>query len=58
MRLRSMLTCISYKELRHKTQLLQAGVLKELMGHMDCIVKAQEHTAGSLRALRSFAEGR
>lgn len=54
----TMLTLSRFKELRHKTQLLQEGILKELMSHMDCIVKAQEHTADSLGAVRSFAEGR
>lgn len=51
------LTFVSFKELRHKTQLLQESILEEMMRHMGCIVKAQEHTTGSLRTLKSFAEG-
>ncbi|RSH90239.1 kinetochore-associated Ndc80 complex subunit ndc80 [Saitozyma podzolica] len=51
-------TKIAFKELRHKTALLQDSVLKQLTSHIDVIIKAKEHTANSLRGVRSFAEAR
>lgn len=54
----SVLILCRFKELRHKTALLQDSVLKQLTSHIDVIIKAKEHTANSLRGVRSFAEAR
>jgi kinetochore protein NDC80 len=47
---------LRYGELRHKTTQLQDAMIQELTRHIDVIIKAKEHTANSLKGLRSFAE--
>ncbi|ORY22449.1 HEC/Ndc80p family-domain-containing protein [Naematelia encephala] len=49
-------TKIAFKELRHKTALLQDAVVAQLTSHIDVIIKAKEHAANSLRSIRAFAE--
>ena len=45
-----------FTELRHKTALLQDAMVTQLMSHIDVVIKAKEHTANSLKGVRSFAE--
>ncbi len=45
-----------YGELRHRTTQLQDAMVQELSKHIDVIIKAKEHTANSLKGLRTFAE--
>ncbi|WVQ85202.1 hypothetical protein IAT38_007367 [Cryptococcus sp. DSM 104549] len=49
-------TRIAFKELRHKTALLQDSVVAQVGGHIDVIIKAKEHAADSLRSIRALAE--
>lgn len=45
-----------YQELRHKTTLLQESVTKQMIRHMDIIIKAKGHTESSLKSVRTCAE--
>ncbi|KAK8846723.1 hypothetical protein IAR55_005810 [Kwoniella newhampshirensis] len=49
-------TRIAFKELRHKTALLQDSVVTEVGSHIDVIIKAKEHATNSLRSIRTLAE--
>ncbi|WWD22032.1 hypothetical protein CI109_106520 [Kwoniella shandongensis] len=49
-------TRIAFKELRHKTALLQDSMVTQVGSHIDVIIKAKEHAANSLRSIRSLAE--
>ncbi|KAK4688919.1 kinetochore protein NDC80, partial [Tremellales sp. Uapishka_1] len=47
---------IEFQELQHQTASLQDTLVTQLMGHIDVIIKAKEHTANSLKGVRTFAE--
>lgn len=47
---------LRFEELRHRTQALQEGIVTQIMSQIDVVIKAKEHTANSLKGMRSFAE--
>ncbi|WVO16742.1 hypothetical protein L204_104426 [Cryptococcus depauperatus] len=49
-------TRIAFKELRHKTSLLQDYVVAQIGEHIDAVIKTKEHAANSLRSIRALAE--
>ncbi|WRT65052.1 uncharacterized protein IL334_001994 [Kwoniella shivajii] len=49
-------TKIAFKELGHKTALLQDSLLAQIGSHIDVIIKAKEHAANSHRSIKALAE--
>ncbi|WVF70099.1 hypothetical protein IAT40_004887 [Kwoniella sp. CBS 6097] len=49
-------TRIAFKELRHKSALLKDAMTAQVGEHIDMIIKAKQHAAGSLRSIRALAE--
>ncbi|WRT65058.1 uncharacterized protein IL334_002000 [Kwoniella shivajii] len=47
---------IAYKELRHRTAILQDSMVGQVGSHIDAIIRAKEHATNSLRSIRSMAE--
>nr|XP_019008791.1 uncharacterized protein I206_06475 [Kwoniella pini CBS 10737]OCF47572.1 hypothetical protein I206_06475 [Kwoniella pini CBS 10737] len=47
---------IAYKELRHRTAILQDTLVSHIGIHIDAIIRAKEHTNNSLRSIRLIAE--
>ncbi|RXK42235.1 hypothetical protein M231_00593 [Tremella mesenterica] len=47
---------IEFDQLREKTALLQDTMITQISSHIDIIWKAKDHTANSLKSVRTFAE--
>ncbi|WWD07983.1 hypothetical protein V865_006093 [Kwoniella europaea PYCC6329] len=47
---------IAYKELQHRTAILQDLLVSQISNHIDMIIKAKEHANDSLRSIKSLAE--
>ena len=50
------LTYPRYQELRHKTAALRENLQKEILSHIDVIVKAKEHVAAQMQSVLACAE--
>ncbi|KAK6904037.1 hypothetical protein I203_107551 [Kwoniella mangroviensis CBS 8507] len=49
-------TRIAYTELRHKATILHDSLVAQIGSHIDMIIKAKEHSANSLRSIKTLAE--
>jgi kinetochore protein NDC80 len=47
---------VRFKELRHKTLLLQDTVVTQMVAHIDVVIQAKDHTSKALKGVRTYAE--